>query len=121
MVRSSRHLGEFTHSNRTQGHGIPISKPLEALEHSSERQSTSSVSGACERTRWLRAFEEVAIAPDQVEVAIGQVIEHLRPLDPGVSDAIRVAGSRRAATQLSCDEPRAMTSAIGETIIELPK
>ena len=42
-------------------------------------------------------------------------------LEPGVSEDIAVAGSSRAMTQLSCDEPRARTSAVGDTIIELPK
>src|SRR5205814_4726681 len=42
-------------------------------------------------------------------------------LDPGVSEAIAVAGSSRALTHPSCEAARATTSAIGVTIIELPK
>src|SRR5262249_48424558 len=41
--------------------------------------------------------------------------------EPGVIDAMAVAGSRRADTQPSCDAARATTSAIGVTIMELPK
>ena len=36
-------------------------------------------------------------------------------------ERIAAAGSRRADTQHSCDAARATTSAIGVTIIELPK
>ena len=41
--------------------------------------------------------------------------------DPGVSEAIAVSGSSRAETQHSWLAARATTSAIGVTIIELPK
>src|SRR5690606_36107171 len=41
--------------------------------------------------------------------------------EPGVSDCSAVAGSSRAETQPSWEAARATTSAIGVTIIELPK
>ncbi len=41
--------------------------------------------------------------------------------EPGVSERNAVLGSSRALTQPSCDAARAITSATGVTIIELPK
>ena len=55
------------------------------------------------------------------QVTVREVVERLGHRRPGVSDDSAVSGSRRADIQHSCDAARATTSAIGVTIIELPK
>ena len=63
----------------------------------------------------------VAMAAEQAEVAVGEVVEHLRDARPRRERAERRDGIEAGRDPALVRRGSATTSAIGVTIIELPK
>ncbi len=71
--------------------------------------------------RLRRGLQVVGVPADEVEVAVGEVVEGLGDVRARRQRRQRAVGVEPGGAQPSCDAARATTSAIGVTTMELPK